>query len=111
MNNILLSSEGIYQTFETSLSIEPNTSQKIVIEYDLPESFNIIKNKNTNYSLLWQKQAGDTSEFNFTFQPFYGYKAENPSSNYRFFEKEGDFVVNSKLTNNLRFNTGLTVGK
>lgn len=111
MNNILLSSEGIYQTFETSLSIEPNSTQTLVLEYDLPENFNIVKNKNTSYSLLWQKQAGDESGFTFTFEPFYGYTAGKIESNYKYFEKEGDFTISSNLSNNLRFNTNLILNK
>ena len=106
-NNILLSSEGIYQTFETSLTIEPDSSQKLIIEYDLPQNLGIIKNKNTSYTLLWQKQAGDESAFNFIFEPLYGFEASETESNYQFGENEGDFIVNSKFSNNLRFKTTL----
>ena len=106
-NNILLSSEGIYQTFETSLTIEPDSSQKLVIEYDLPENLGIIKNKNTSYTLLWQKQAGDESSFNFRFEPLYGFDASEIESNYQFGENEGDIIINSKFSGNLRFKTTL----
>lgn len=110
-NNILLGSEGIYQSFETSVTIEPGATQKLVFEYDLPETLNIIKNKNTSYSLLWQKQAGDESAFDFTFEPFYGYKTSDTESNYSFKLVEEDYKITSNLTSNLRFRTNLSSSK
>jgi len=111
LNNILLSSEGIYQTFETSLSIEPNSTQKLILEYDLPETLGINKNRNTSYNLLWQKQAGDESEFQFVFQPFYGYKLSDFESNYEVNLVEEDYVIKSKFSSNLRFKTNLSANK
>ena len=107
MNNILLGSESMYQTFETSLNIAPGTSQKLVLEYDLPQDLTIIKNKNTSYSLLWQKQAGDESNFNFSFEPLYGFEVSDIESNYEAGMVEGDFQINSNLKQNLRFKTNL----
>jgi len=106
-NNILLSSEGIYQTFETSLTIEPDSSQKLVLEYDLPEALSIVKNKNTSYSLLWQKQSGDENNFNFRFEPLYGFTPTDTESNYFTSEVEGDLLINSKFSGNVRFKTTL----
>jgi nucleoside-diphosphate-sugar epimerase len=106
-NNVLLSSEGIYQTFETSVTIEPNSSQKLIIEYDLPENLTIIKNRNTSYSLLWQKQAGDESLLDFQFEPLYGFTTSDTYSNYQFKELEGDYLINSRFSGNLRFKTTL----
>jgi nucleoside-diphosphate-sugar epimerase len=107
INNILLSSEGIYQTFETSLTIAPDSSQKLIIEYDLPNNLNIIKNKNTTYSLVWQKQAGDESAFKYKFEPLYGFDISGIESSYIYGESEGDYVINSNFSGNLRFRANL----
>jgi hypothetical protein len=107
INNILLGSEGIYQTFETSLTIEPNSSLKLILEYDLPENLSIIKNKNTSYSLLWQKQAGDESNFSFKFEPLYGFTPNEIQANYRFGVSEENININSTFSTNLRFKTSL----
>ena len=57
--------------FETSFELEPASEVKLVIYYDLPQEFSITKD-NTNYSLLWQKQAGaHGDDFLFSFDiPF-----------------------------------------
>ena len=102
-NNTLRSTESFYQTFETSVTIEPQKTKILIFEYDLPDNLTILKNKNTSYSLLWQKQAGDESIFNFQFTPIYGFEGMNPTSNYSVVEKEGDFTVSSRFTGNLKF--------
>lgn len=107
MNNTIQSSESFYQTFETSIKIEPQRTKTLVIEYDLPENIKIVKGKNTEYSLLWQKQAGDSSIFNFDFTPIYGFEGVNPFSNYSLIVKENDFTISSNFTNNLRFKVDL----
>lgn len=102
-NNTLRSTESFYQTFETSVTIEPQKTKVLIFEYDLPDNLTILKNKNTSYSLLWQKQAGDESIFNFQFTPIYGFEGMNPTSNHSVVEKEGDFTVSSRFTGNLKF--------
>jgi nucleoside-diphosphate-sugar epimerase len=107
MNNTIQSSESFYQTFETSFKIEPQRTKTLIIEYDLPDNLKIVKGKNTSYSLLWQKQAGDSSVFNFDFTPIYGFEGVNPISNYNLVEKENDFIISSNFSGNLKFKIDL----
>jgi nucleoside-diphosphate-sugar epimerase len=106
-NNTLRSTESFYQTFETSVTIEPQKTKILIFEYDLPENLTILKNKNTSYSLLWQKQAGDESIFNFQFTPIYGFEGVNPLSNYNIVEKDDDFTISSRFSGNLNFRVDL----
>lgn len=107
INNVILGSESIYQTFETSLTIEPNTTKTLVIEYDLPSNLAIIKNKNTKYSLLWQKQAGEEDNYLFTFAPLYGFSPEESASNYTISQTDGNFISSGSLKSNFKFNISL----
>ena len=70
---ITTSGEGNYQSFETAVIIEPQTTKILVIEYDLPQNLTITKGKNTKYSLYWQKQSGENNEVEFSFSQPYGF--------------------------------------
>ena len=107
LNNVILGSEAIYQTFETSVTIEPGNTKTLVINYDLPESLKIIKNKNTKYSLVWQKQSGENNNFTFEFNPMYGFKEEESFSNQNLSRTEGTIISSGTLNQNFRFNTSL----
>lgn len=107
LNNVILGSEAIYQTFETSVTIEPGNSKTLIINYDLPENLKIIKNKNTKYSLVWQKQSGENNNFSFEFNPMYGFKEEESFSNLNLSRTEGTIISSGTLNQNFRFNTSL----
>ena len=107
LNNVILGSESMYQTFETSISIEPNDLKTLVLEYDLPQELTIIKGKNTKYSLLWQKQAGEEDSYLFSFSPLYGFNPDEFSSNKSLSQSDGNFVSSGTLSSNFKFNIGL----
>lgn len=107
LNNVIMGSESIYQSFETSITIEPTTTKTLIIEYDLPESLGIVKNKNTKYSLLWQKQSGEENSFSFEFTPLNGFKGEDPISNKLVGQSEGTFISSGSLSTNFKFSIGL----
>lgn len=106
-NSVLLGSEGPYQTFETSLNIEPLEKKKLVIEYDLAETLKIIKNKNTSYSLLWQKQSGEQSKASYEFTPLNGFLGENPKATKEISLSDNIYVSSFTLDSNFRFNISL----
>ena len=106
-NGVLIGTEGPYQTFETSVSIEPLESKKVVLEYDLAENLKIIKNKNTNYSLLWQKQSGETNKAQFEFTPLNGFEGVNVSSNQQYTVSDRIYLSNFTQSGNFRFNIDL----
>lgn len=107
LNNVIMGSESIYQSFETSITIEPTTTKTLIIEYDLPESLGIVKNKNTKYSLLWQKQSGEEDNSTFEFTPLTGFKGENPISNRQVGQSDGTFISSGPLSTNFKFSIGL----
>lgn len=107
LNTVVMGSESIYQTFETSLIIEPNTTKTLLLEYDLPQELSIIKNKNTKYSLLWQKQAGEEDNYLFTFSPLYGFTTEESNSNFQVNQTDGNLISSGSLKSNFRFNVNL----
>ncbi len=72
-NEVIISGEGAYQSFETPIIIEPQTTKLLVIEYDLPQNLTIVKGKNTKYNFYWQKQSGENNEIEFSFSQPYGF--------------------------------------
>ena len=107
LNNVILGSESLYQSFETSITIEPMSTKTLIIEYDLPESLGLIKNKNTKYSLLWQKQSGEEDTYSFEFTPLTGFKGENAISNRQVGQSEGTYISSGPLSSNFKFSIGL----
>jgi hypothetical protein len=79
-NEVIISGEGPYQSFETPIIIEPQTTKLLVIEYDLPQNLTIVKGKNTKYNLYWQKQSGENNEVEFSFSQPYGFDLESIES-------------------------------
>ncbi len=90
--------EGMYQTFEIGIQIEPKESQTIVIEYDLPSNLDIIKNQKTDYSLIWQNQPGEDTRVEFSFSPPYGFDIGEVVSNKNtsFSKEKVDFNENQE---------------
>jgi len=111
-SKIKSSIEGNYQTFEGDIGIEPQKTATMTIEYDLPANLSIIKNKNTKYSLYWQKQSGENNDIEFSFNPPYGYYFGDVKSNTNhtktqenvFFniKQLTDYQINIELDNNSR---------
>lgn len=106
-NSILLGTEGPYQTFETSLTIEPLETKKLILEYDLPDSIKIDKNKNTSYSLIWQKQSGEKNKAQFEFTPLNGFVGQNLRSTYPITQSDNVFISSFEHLSNYRFNISL----
>ena len=107
--NIKTSSEGVYQTFEGNIIVEPQKTLSLIVEYDLPINLSIVKNKNTKYSLYWQKQSGENNDLEFSFNPPYGYyfgdivsdvDYSKTAENINFSNKqEKDYQINIDLVN------------
>jgi nucleoside-diphosphate-sugar epimerase len=80
-NEIVVTNEGRYNSFETSFKINPKETARIVISYDLPINLSITKEQK-KYSLLWQKQPGTVGdEYFFILNPPFGTTAEVKSDN------------------------------
>jgi hypothetical protein len=91
-SEILISKEGVYNSFETSFKINPGESVRIILSYDLPVNLSITKDQN-QYNLFWQKQAGTGfDDYAFSFAPPFGTIVEAKSS----FLKETDKMLEDK---------------
>lgn len=89
---IIISKEGVYNSFETSFKINPGENVRLTLSYDLPANLSITKDQN-QYSLLWQKQAGTGSDdYTFSFSPPFGTMVEAKSSSLT----ENDTALESK---------------
>lgn len=107
-SNVKISSEGVYQTFEGNIEIEPQKTVILVLEYDLPSNLSIVKNSNTRYSLYWQKQSGENNEIEFVFNPPYGFYFGEVDGNLDYTKTEENVGFTSKQTYDYQLNIELT---
>lgn len=107
-SNIKTSSEGVYQTFEGNLEVEPQKTVILVVEYDLPTNLSIVKNNNTKYSLYWQKQSGENNEIEFIFNPPYGFYLWKSEGNLDLTKTEENIVFTTKQQFDYQLNIELT---
>jgi len=107
-SNIKISNEGVYQSFEGNIEIEPQKTVILVLEYDLPSNLSIVKNSNTRYSLYWQKQSGENNEIEFVFNPPYGFYFGEVDGNLDYTKTEENVGFTSKQTYDYQLNIELT---
>ncbi len=78
--DIIISSVGKYTTFETNFKLDPGSSVRVILSYDLPERLSLSKGQD-GYSLYWQKQAGVSKDnYSFMFNPPFGSIVDNISN-------------------------------
>ena len=97
--DIIISQVEPYASFETSFTLNPSNQIEMVLYYDLPVEMSITK-ENSNYSFVWQKQAGthdDTYAYDFSI-PF-GMEFVQGSENTQF--EDGHIVASGKLNEDL----------
>ena len=79
--DIVISEVNPYTSFETDFVLDPASTIKIVLTYDLPQQLSLTK-LNQNYSLIWQKQAGTHSDkFNYSIAAPFGMELVAVSDN------------------------------
>lgn len=99
--NVIISKEGLYNTFELGFTLEPAKNLRVVLNYDLPQNLSATKDSK-NYTLLWQKQPGtDGDQFVFIFNPPFGMTPQSYSKDL----KLTDNVLNNEgfLNTNLNY--------
>jgi hypothetical protein len=75
---VVIGKEGSYESFGTSFKLNPKETLKLVFEYDLPKSTNLLKGDNLNYSLYVQKQPGTKQDkLNVAFDLPFGFELVN----------------------------------
>jgi UDP-glucuronate decarboxylase len=97
--NIVIAKEGLYNSFETGFTLNPNEKIRIIISYDLPPELSLTK-KSGDYNLLWQKQPGtEGDQYSFLFNPPFGMLVQSYSSNLKLennvIKSEGTILTNS----------------
>jgi len=79
LDKVLTSQVGGYTSFETDFKLEPKSSLRLILSYDLPSYLSLTKEEK-NYSLYWQKQSGTGNDnFSFSFSPPFGSVVESKS--------------------------------
>lgn len=72
---------GAYNSFELPITLNPQDTIKIVLEYDLPTDLSLTKSMK-EYSLVWQKQPGtQEDQVSFEFLPPFGTEFQSVNSN------------------------------
>jgi len=81
-DQIIVSNVGNYNSFETNFTLDPSTSVRLILNYDLPQELSFSKEEQ-KYSLYWQKQPGTHADsFFFIFNPPFGAEVESMSSSF-----------------------------
>ena len=99
LKNIVISKEGLYNSFEYGFTLEPSKKIRLVISYDLPQELSVTKEL-SDYSLLWQKQPGtEGDQYSFVFNPPFGMLVQSYSNNLKLenniVRSEGVILTNS----------------
>jgi hypothetical protein len=69
---VVISKEGVYNSFELGFTLEPAKSIRIILSYDLPQNLSVTK-ESTDYKLYWQKQPGtEGDQYSLVFYPPFG---------------------------------------
>ena len=77
--DVVISKVGNKNSFETSFKLDPKSSVRLILSYDLSEDLSVTKNSG-KYNLYWQKQSGTFGdEYHFTFNPPFGSIVEGKS--------------------------------
>lgn len=80
-NNVVITKEGLYNSFEFGFTLEPTKSIKVILSYDLPQNLSATK-ENKDYDLLWQKQPGtEGDQYSFIFNPPFGMQIKSYGDN------------------------------
>lgn len=97
--DMVISQVEPYTSFETSFVLDPSSRIELTLYFDLPQDLSITK-ENSNYSLVWQKQAG-TQDDDFSYDLSIPFGMEFVSSSDNVDLREGHVKTSGKLNQDL----------
>jgi len=97
--DVIISRVEPYTSFETSFTVNPSNQVELILYYDLPIEMSLTK-ENSNYSLVWQKQAGTHDDkYSYDFSIPFGMEFVRGSESTSF--EDGHVVASGKLNEDL----------
>ncbi|MBW6441326.1 NAD-dependent epimerase/dehydratase family protein [Patescibacteria group bacterium] len=103
--DVIVTKVGRYTSFEKDFKLDPKSSIRLVLSYDLSVNISLTK-EDSYYSLVWQKQPGTSGDnYSFVFNPPFGSVVGLKSQNLEYIE--GAFKNSGILEKDLMYYVNL----